>query len=63
MKPTINNLVATLIGKRAKAYHPITCLNPTEFFEIRFVKIENDKVFCRGENTCWFGENMLTVEI
>lgn len=63
MKPTIDNLMNLLIGKRAKANHPITCLNPEEYFIIYEVKLENDdgRIFCRGENTCWFSANMLEV--
>ena len=55
-----------LIGKEAKADHPITCMNPTKTFIIVDVRVEETtpsyevqghKVFVRGENTMWFGYN------
>ena len=54
-----------LIGKIAKADHPITCMNPEETFKIIAVRVEQTlsnqeeghKVFVRGENTMWFGYN------
>ena len=55
-----------LIGKEAKADHPVTCMNPTKTFIIVDVRVEETtpsyevqghKVFVRGENTMWFGYN------
>ena len=59
---TIENF---LIGKTARADHPITCMNPEETFKIIAVRIEQTlscqeeghKVLVRGENTMWFGYN------
>lgn len=49
------------IGMRLKSNHPITCLNPDEWFEVSEVRAEPDGDFSvRGENTCWFGISMLT---
>ena len=51
-----------LVGKKATANHPITSLNPSKEFSIVGVKIEGDdddqKLFVRGDETCWFGSNM-----
>lgn len=53
-----------LIGKEAKADHPITSLNPTPTFIIVAVKVEETashqnpqghKVSVRGSDTMWFG--------
>lgn len=63
MKPSINNLMNTLIGKKAKADHPITCANPEEYFIIKEVRIDHDVVFVRGEKTMWFGESLVEVEV
>lgn len=46
-----------LIGKIAKANHPITCLNPEKTFTVHDVKYDNDTIWIRGRNTCWFGSN------
>jgi hypothetical protein len=56
---TLDNLVKSIVGRRAKAQHPITVVNPDEFFTISDVKIENYKIYVRGENTIWFGEGMV----
>lgn len=50
-----------LIGKTAKADHPITCLNPAPTFKIFGAKIANDRIFVRGEETMWFGESVFEV--
>lgn len=53
----------SLIGKMAKAHHPITCANPSKTFVIVDVKVEWREweqdwiVSVRGEETCWFGRN------
>lgn len=41
-------------GAYVEADHPITCLNPTKAFEVRYVKSEHGAWYVRGENTCWF---------
>ena len=56
MKLTLDALVASLIGREAKANHPITCLNPTETFIITEAKVENGAIVVRGTDTCWWGE-------
>ena len=52
-----------LIGNWVKVDHPITCLNPTEFFQITKVKISGSpmspKICVRGENTMWFGIGLI----
>ncbi len=51
-----------LVGKKATANHPITTLNPDINFQIVSVKIEgedeNQRIFVRGSETCWFGSSM-----
>lgn len=65
MKPTLDNIVKLLIGKTAKANHPITVLNPDETFVITDAHVDYTfpmpKVFCQGKNTAWFGENMVEI--
>ncbi len=61
MQPTLNNLVKQLIGKTAQADHPITVLNPDLYFTIYEARIDDNKVSCRGKNTMWFDESLLTV--
>lgn len=55
-----------LIGKRAKADHPITSLNPNEIFIISEIRVEfrsfedGSYGYCvsvRGEDTCYFGKD------
>ena len=48
-----------LVGKEARAKHPITCLNPTPTFRIAHARIDDvtGHISIRGENTMWFGEN------
>lgn len=43
-----------LIGRTVKANHPITVLNPEEWFKIIDVNVTDGKVWVIGENTCWF---------
>ena len=45
------------IGTYVEADHPITCLNPTKAFEVRFVDCVRGHWLVRGDNTCWFGVN------
>lgn len=49
-------IVIKLLDKRQmKSYHPITCINPTEWFTPTEVKIEDDRViWIRNDDTCWF---------
>lgn len=54
-EPTIEFLK----GVKVKADHPITVLNPDPVFEIREVEIRNGNLYCRGENTMWFGAGLL----
>ena len=61
INPTIENLVQELVGRTAEANHPITVLNPNKTFIVTEAKYEHDRVFVRGEDTCWFGLN--TVQI
>lgn len=50
-----------LVGLEVKADHPITCLNPTETFLIRYAKIdERGKLYVRGEETMWFHASLIT---
>lgn len=56
----MNNLAFLLAGIECKADHPITCLNPSEWFtpvdlrgEYRNWE-EKHMLFVRGEHTCWF---------
>lgn len=56
----MNNLAFLLAGIECKADHPITCLNPSEWFiptDIRGEYREWEQkhmLFVRGENTCWW---------
>ncbi len=49
-------------GDWVKSSHPRTCLNPDEFFQVCERKIEGDKVYIRGENTCWFHIDMISAK-
>lgn len=50
-----------LVGKIVKVSHPITCLNPDEYFEVVELQYDQyaDKVWIRGDNTCWFNIDMI----
>lgn len=62
MIPSVENLVASLIGMRASANHPITCLNPDPYFIVKEARLESDgRVSVRGEKTMWFGEGIVHV--
>lgn len=52
------------IGSRVKVDHPITVLNPDEYFEVVDIKYDTgaNKCWIRGENTCWFNANMILKE-
>ena len=59
---SLNNLLKALIGKQAKANHPISICNPSEFFIISDVKMtENEKIAVRGENTIWFIDSLVEI--
>lgn len=49
------------IGSVVKVSHPVTCLNPDEYFQIAEMRYDlaSDKTWIRGENTCWFNANMI----
>jgi len=66
MQLTLENVLKNaLVGKIAKADHPITCINPEEYFEIVEAKLDTYsgevKLYVKGENTCWFNSNMATL--
>lgn len=48
-----------LCGIVVKADHPVTSLNPDETFPIHECKIDNGKLYCRGEKTMWFHVDLL----
>lgn len=49
------------VGTRVKVDHPITCLNPDEYFIVLELRYDPTlkKVSIRGEKTCWFNVNMV----
>lgn len=47
-------------GAKVKSSHPRTVINPDEFFHVISVRVEGDRVYVRGENTCWFNADMIT---
>lgn len=64
--PYINKILD--IGSVVKVNHPITCLNPNEYFEItqieiRFERFTTGKIRCRpwirGSETAWFNADMI----
>lgn len=50
-----------LRGKELAADHPVTVLNPDEWFTPSKVSISNDRVWVCGPNTCWFSLQMCRV--
>lgn len=52
-----SKIASLLIGKEAKALHPITCLNPSLTFSIFDAKIVDNRILVRGEETCWWGQD------
>ncbi len=57
-------LEQAFVGREAQADHPITCLNPTKTFIITQVERKQDgHIAVCGENTCWFGENMIELVV
>lgn len=57
------DVIEILLSKWVKVDHPITCSNPSEYFEIKQVKCEgnpmNIKIYVRGEDTMWFNTNLI----
>jgi len=47
------------VGTMVKANHPITCLNPEEWFAVAEIEHRHGKFYVRGENTCWFSVSSL----
>lgn len=48
------------VGDVVKVNHPITCLNPEEYFKVVATRHKPDEEFAfRGERTCWFGLSTL----
>ena len=51
-----------LKGKQLKADHPVTCLNPDEWFTPVRVRISDARrIFVIGARTCWFSMRMCEV--
>jgi hypothetical protein len=48
------------IGAWVSSSHPITCLNPDPAFQIAEVEHDIDKIYVRGEQTCWFHIDMIS---
>lgn len=46
-------------GKEARADHPLTCLNPHVWFEVKQVSIGDGRISICGDETCWFGISMI----
>lgn len=49
------------IGSVVKVDHPITCLNPKEYFRVDYMRydVSRNKTYLRGEDTCWFNADMI----
>jgi len=60
---TLDNLVKNLIGMQACANHPISVANPDKYFKIYDAKLEDGKIIVRGEDTIWFGEELVTIDM
>lgn len=58
-----------LKGQYASANHPTTSLNPTEYFVISEVKVEEDRetgigqIYVRGKETMWFHQDMIKIDV
>ena len=50
-----------LIGLTVEANHPITCANPEKHFVVKEARVEDNRIFVRGENTIWFGGGMIKI--
>lgn len=55
------NQMNVKVGSKVKVSHPITVLNPDEYFTITQIEFENypKKIWICGENTCWFNSDMI----
>lgn len=48
------------VGTKVKTEHPITPLNPSEYFEVTQREIsQSGRIAVRGKDTMWFGVGML----
>ena len=48
-----------IAGKQVKASHPVTCLNPEEWFTPVTVQISDGGcIYLRGLSTCWWALTM-----
>lgn len=72
VKVSVESIVYNwLAGRWAYPNHPATVCNPNgvKGFKITEVKIEPDgdlpfgRIFVRGENTMWFGQNSFKVDV
>lgn len=46
------------IGTWVCANHPVTCLNPSRYFQVSEIKYEQSvRVYVKGEDTCWFSSH------
>ena len=50
-----------LRDRELAADHPVTCLNPSEWFTPTKVSIDNGRVWVAGAETCWFSLQMCRV--
>ena len=48
-----------ILGRRVKAEHLITVLNPEETFIVTEVTQDLDSFYVKGENTMWFHEGLV----
>jgi hypothetical protein len=56
-----------ILGRRVKADHPVTCLNPEETFIVTEVNFDAHSIngpsfYVKGENTMWFAEGLVELE-
>lgn len=42
------------LGRYVEADHPITVVNPSKAFEVKFVMADSYGFYVRGTHTCWF---------
>jgi hypothetical protein len=52
-----------LKGQLASANHPITVLNPDKYFTITDVRVTEGRIYVRGENTMWFSQSLIKVDV
>lgn len=55
------NQMNVKVGSKVKVSHPITVLNPDEYFTITQIEFETNpkKIWICGKNTCWFNSDMI----